>query len=658
MRNVETSTVPEPAARGSRPAPGGVNLRPLPDPARRPPMRLTLLPAALAAVLACLPAHAQNRASRAPAAPAACADFYTHANHGWLQANPASVAQPVRSRLSELSAASAQRHAALLTAAATSPPNDAERTLGLFWAAGTDEAGLDRNSQAALQAALAPLSRLRRPRDLPKVGGEFHKAGLFPMVEFVRVEETGGGRALAAVPAPLGLVDPAFYTSTDAAAQTLLGRYRGYVEAVLRASGLPDAEISPASEAVLQIETQLAQALAGEAAGTRSSDTLRAQDRRFVSLGLAELLEALDVEVPNLVVVSPAYFATLSRIAGERDVKRLQWYLRFRVVHRLAPDLGSAFRTAHGGFFAQTLRGLPAAPTRAEHMEGLLRRNLAGLVDAAYVLRYTPQERRERAAAVIGGVRNAAVVMVRESDPAAAKILADAKLDIAGSGTPAFDFSGLDFKRDDHVGNLRRLWRWQEARVLAGRSVAIDPLPAHVPAVQWIPSTSTLAVSAAALAPPLLAEGGATPEPRDFAALGALVGHELSKAIDAGTRGAGLSAIYSAQQPARGLRVDGARTLPMARADLAGLEFAWAAFTAAQPQADANAKKAFFTGWGELWAKTQTADNLRAELQTSPYAPNALRVNTTLAQFAPFGETFGCRVGANMRAKTPTAVWR
>lgn len=625
-------------------------------------MRKLALPAALAvAVLALSPVAAQNRGARAPAVPAACADFNGHANHAWLLANPASAAQPERSRLAELNASAAQKQATMLAAAISAPGNDQEKLLGAFWAAGIDEAGLDRQSAAAVEKALAPLAQLRRPRDLAKAGAAFHALGLAPMAEFVRLEaDSGGNRPLAAVPAPLGLVDPAFYTSTDAEVRTLLGKYRTYVEAVLRASGLPDAEISPASEAVLQIETQLAQALAGETSGARSSDTLRAQDRRFIALGFADLLKQLQTRSDDLVVVSPAYFATLGQIASaERDAKRLQWYLRFRAMHRLAPELGSAFRSAHAGFFAQTLRGLPVGPTRAEHMDTLLRRFLGGVNDAAYTARYAPESRRERAEAVADAVRDAAVELVGKAGASAdAERLKAVAFNVAGSTTATLDTDGLAFRADDHVGNLLRLSRWAESRVLADRTIAIDPLPARVPAVQWITGSDTLLVSAAALAPPLLTDGDGTPTAADFGAMGALIGHELAKRLQPGTRGAALGALYNGFQAAPNLRVDGARTLPMNRADLAGLEFAWAAFMKAQPQADANAKKAFFTAWANLWAKTQTADALRAEVQASPYAPAAFRVNGPLSQLPAFGETWGCRIGSKMRTANPIAVWR
>jgi putative endopeptidase len=232
------------------------------------------------------------------------------------------------------------------------------------------------------------------------------------------------------------------------------------------------------------------------------------------------------------------------------------------------------------------------------------------------------------------------------------------RFDIAGNASNTFDATGLEFRADDHVGNLLRYGRWAEGRILADRPLAIDPLPARVPAVQWLTGTDTLAITAAALSPPLLGDAGTTADAADYGALGALVGHELAKRLTPGNRGAALGPLYNGFQAAPGLRVDGARTLPMNRADLAGLEFAWAAFTKAQPQADANTKKAFFTAWANLWAKTQTTEALRAEVQTSPYAPAAFRVNGPLSQLPAFGETYGCRVGAVMRAANPIGVWR
>ena len=183
-------------------------------------MRLLPLSIALGLSLAALPALAQRgRTPPPPPAPTACTDFHAFTNRAWLQANPASAAQPERSRLGLLTNEAQQKQQALFDAAVRAPATAEERLLGDFWAAGLDEAGLDRRGPEALREALAPLSQFRRPRDLPQVAAAFHRKGLFPMAEFVRLEDSqGSGRPLAAVPTPLGLADPAFYLSTEAEA--------------------------------------------------------------------------------------------------------------------------------------------------------------------------------------------------------------------------------------------------------------------------------------------------------------------------------------------------------------------------------------------------------------------------------------------------------
>lgn len=599
--------------------------------------------ALLAGAVAVGPASA--RAAKAPAAPTACTDFYAFANAGWLAANPLPVGQQTSGRLAQMQAAADASERALMAAVAAAPANDAETLLGRFWSSGLDVAGLDAGSAAAVEAVLKPIAQLRRARDLPKVSAAFHQLGLSPLVEFVRLGD--GGSELAAVPVPLGLRDPAFYTRAEPEVQQLLGRYRAYVERVLRASGLAEAEISPASEAVLQIETRLAQAMGAAPADERQNDALRAQDRRYAALGLSQTLERLGGKVESLVVLNPAYFATLAAVAASETPQRLQWYLRFNVLHRLAPDLGAPFRDAHGDFFAKQLNDQAAAPSREQHVGELLRRQLPGLLDTVANARLVDAALRQRAEGVLQGVQKAAA----NRDAAFAEV----SIDLAGSLQPGFAAEGLSFEAGDHVGNLLRLWRWRNQRTLDGETTPVAAFPALRPIVQFDAGRRTLTVTAAALQPPLL---GASAGAADFGALGALSGHELSKAVDAGSRGAALQATYAVFEALPGQRVDGFRTLAMNRADVAGLEFAWDAFMTAQPQADVAAKQAFFAAWAALWAEYASPEASRLQAQTSPFAPPRWRVNGPLAQLPAFAETYGCRAGQPMRAASPVSVWR
>src|SRR3546814_2754353 len=78
-----------------------------------------------------------------------------------------------------------------------------------------------------------------------------------------------------------------------------------------------------------------------------------------------------------------------------------------------------------------------------------------------------------------------------------------------------------------------------------------------------------------------------------------------------------LVAQYSAY-PYPGLRevkVNGNQTQEENAADLAGIELAWDALVASQPELPEESKQAFFDGWARLWPQQMTED--RSEEQTS-----------------------------------------
>lgn len=602
-------------------------------PTRRP---LTVLALALGLTLPTAEARTTPPA-------AACVDFEAHVNTAWRQAHPLPADAASISRLGQFQAMAEQQAQRLLTDVVAAPRDDKERLLAAFWAAGSDPAVLDTRSAAALTQSLAPLQGLRRARDLPVVSARLHALGLAPLIEFTRLD--AGNGALAAAPAPLGLGDPAFYLRPEAEFQTLLGQYRAYLETLLRASGLPAVEAGAAAEAVVQIETQLAQSLASPSTEPLQPARLRELDRRYAGLGFATLLDQLDADARELAVLNPAYFTALSQRIANETPQRLQSLLRARVLLRLAPALGAPFRDAHAEFEGRVLRGLAEPPTTSAVLAESLRRQLPGLLDSVANARRVDAPLRERSESVVRAVQAAAAAR----DPRFGEV----RIDLAGSATPAVDFSGLRFSADDPVGNRLRLARWHEQRVLAGLAAPVSPFPALRPALQFDPATQRLSISAAALAPPLLGDSPAA----DFGAFGALLGHELSKALDAGDRGARLLALYNGFEVVPGLRVDGRRTLPMNRADLAGLEFAWAAFIASHPSASNAEKRAFFAAWAGLWAKHASPAALREDAARSPAAPARWRVNGPLSQLPAFAETFGCRAGQAMHASSPISVW-
>jgi hypothetical protein len=184
-------------------------------------------------------------------------------------------------------------------------------------------------------------------------------------------------------------------------------------------------------------------------------------------------------------------------------------------------------------------------------------------------------------------------------------------------------------------------WHHREEMKRIGRGNADrrwDVLPQQ-PALAYDIAQNRLIVSAAVLQPPVLdlTADAAT----QYGAFGALVGRELSHAVDGKGRlvdartevrdwwtpaesgawtalGNRIAAQYAAYSlPVVGTSVNGNQVRDVAIADQAGVELAWLALNAAQPAASKEARQAFFTGWARLWPQQLTRE---AATQRAPAA--------------------------------------
>jgi len=109
-----------------------------------------------------------------------------------------------------------------------------------------------------------------------------------------------------------------------------------------------------------------------------------------------------------------------------------------------------------------------------------------------------------------------------------------------------------------------------------------------------------------------------------------------------------------------GAKVDGGRVKDETLADLAGLELAWQAWSAAHPQADQAEHQAFFRAWSRLWAQQVGGNVAAGRLAADIHAPGPLRSNVPLANLPAFATAWGCQPGQPMRMPEAgqVRVWR
>ena len=661
---------------------------------------VTALATSLVLMLAATDADAQRK--RQPAAPTitACSDFYTFVNKDWLAANTVVAGAGRVSALGTLQQQALLQQRALLDEAVLNPQNDVQKLLGDFWASGIDEAAVERDGAQPIAPLLSRINAIKRAKDVAPSIAALHQVGIPVAFNFTADLDLGdldrhigyfsqGG---------LALPDPAFYTREDADTRALLGRYTEYVEKILALTGTPADQLKDEMAQVLDLETRIARI-------SRPITSLRDPRenyalvptegfaKQFRNLQLADFLEAQGVAADTVSMAHQDYFTQLDTLV--RTLKPAQWkvYLRYQIANAMAPYLSRDFRDAHFAFNGRVLRGLTAPPSRDTQVLDAINRAAGPMMAREYVARYLPDATRARAETIAGDVRGALERAVDRNSwmSDAARAEARTKLQAlnieVGAPRNDIDFSVQPMGRTSFGSNMliASTWHHREEMRRIGRAEAQrrwDVLPQQ-PALAYDLAHNRLVVSAATLQAPVL--DMSQDSAAQYGSFGALVGHELSRAVDLkgqlvdaqgnvrswwtpqdesafSARANQLAAQYASYTyPATdGLRVDAALTREQNVADLAAVELAFDALSGTQPPPDQAARESFFRAWAGMWREQLSPETAKRDASTLPHAPGQWRANGPLVNHPAFVETFKCKTGNAMMRKTEeqVSIWR
>ena len=667
-----------------------------------------LRPSALALCIVIVVAapYADAAKKRKPVAPkavptaiaTACNDLYAFANADWLKSHPLPAEGSV-SALGELAARAQQQQRDLLEAAANSPQTPVQKLLGDFWASGLDEAAVERDGAAPIAPLLARIDAIKKPRDVAPAIAALHQIGI-PVafnfssdIDLKQLDTYFGYFAQGG----LGLPDPTFYTRTDADARALLGRYNGYVQKILALSGTPQAKLSSEAQLVIDLETRIARLskTQAELQGLNANySPVPTKDfaKKYRNLQLAAFLKAQGVTADQ-VSMDTALFTQIDALAGSLKPAQWQAYLRFHVGNTMAPYLSRSWRDADHEFRGKLLRGEDEPAARWLQVLDAINASAGTMLAYEYAARYLPEASRERADLIARGVKESLGNAIDRNTwmDAQTKIEARTKLDRVkieiGKPRSDLDFSVQPMGRGSFGGNIliASTWHHREEMKRIGRANAErrwDVLPQY-PALSYDLAHNRIYITAAVLQPPVLDMG--QPLPAQYGGLGAMIGHEMTRAVDTKGRGidaaqtlrdwwspvtsaawdariAPLAAVYSrfAYPGNPALKLDGARTRDENAIDLSGLELAWATYAKAEPQATAADQQQFFAGWARLWAQQLSAQTAAAHAASSAHPHGQWRSNAPAMQLPAFGKAFACKAGNSML--TPEAeqlsIWR
>ena len=635
-----------------------------------------------------------------------CVDFYRYACGGWLAANPIPADQSSWHVYGKLHDANQRYLWGILGEVAKPVPRrtSTQQKIGDYFSACMDEAAIERRGVKPLHRWLAAIDRLRARRDVAPLLAQLHMAlgdsGLFfgfgssqdfeDATRVIAFADAGG----------LGLPDRDYYVKDDEASKTLRTQYAAHVARTFRLLGHAADAAQREAAVVMSVETALAQASLTQVdrrdpyklyhkmdvAGLRALTPQFDWPRYLRTLGLGA--------VTTFNVTEPEFYRALDREWTTRSVDDMRTYLRWHVVHAMAPYLSTAFVNENFAFFSHTLSGTPQLRPRWKRCVALVDAQLGEALGQEFVRRAFGPPLKASTQQMARQIEAAMRTEIDGLDWMSAATRQKAKEKLAtvvnkvGYPDRWRDYGPLDVMRHDFFGNVVRANRFEFRRQLAkiGKPVDRGEWVMTPPTVNayYDPQLNSVNFPAGVLQPPLY-------DPRmddapNYGNTGGTIGHELTHGFDDSgrqfdaqgnlkdwwtpqdarqfdARTACIVEQYGQYTAVDDMRINSKLTIGEDVADLGGLVLAWFAWkaqvagAALTPIDGLTSEQRFFIGFGQSNCENVRPEQQRVLAATDHHSPSRYRVNGVVANLPEFTRAFSCKAGQPMVRETRCKVW-
>jgi putative endopeptidase len=679
------------------------------------------LSAALAAALlvAALPLHAQQLAAQPiqsmPYSPSLdvtsldrsvdpCVDFYKFSCGGWEKNNPIPADQSSWSVYAKLGNENQQFLWGILEAdAKATNRTPVQQKVGDYFAACMNTAAIDALGAKPIQPVLTRIEALKTRPELVAAISQLHHAyagsfffgsgtGQDAIDSSLVIVELGAGG--------LGLPDRDYYLKDDAKSVKLREQYVAFVQQLLKLGGESADQAKSDADAILRIETALA-----KSSLTRVDQRDPHKIYHMMTVDeLTKIAPAFDWPhyfeiqgapgVAKLNVSQPEFMKAVQAELTTEPVEALRAYLRFHFLVGAAPVLAHPFEQAYFDFYSKTLRGVPAMPPRWKTCTRAVDRNLGEALGQEFVARTFTAETKAKTQLMTEQIETAMQHEIENLDWMSPETKKEAlrKLHIIRNkiGYPDQwrDYSTLEVKPDDYIGDAARAHRFEDAREWhkLGKPVDLNEWGMTPPTVNayFNPQMNDINFPAGVLQPPLY--DPKIDDAPNYGNTGATIGHELTHAFDDEGRqfdAKGNLRDWWTPADAKGfedrincvrdqyaqyvvvddIHINSKLTSGEDVADLGGTllaYIAWKKQTAGQQLASAEGftpDQRFFVGMAQWACENERPENLRVTAITDPHSPGFARINGVVSNLPEFQRAFSCKAGQPMVHAPTCKVW-
>ena len=563
--------------------------------------------------------------------------------------------------------------------------------IGDFYESFMNEARAEQLGIAPLKAELDAIDAIKTKTDLARHFARFFKLNLInPIVGYVDGDaQQPTNEILYMYQGGLGLPDRDYYLKDDDKLKEYREKYVGFVSNVLGQAG--DANASKSAREIFVLETRLARAHwtnveNRDAVKTYNKVAVADLGKQFPGFDWETWTTALGVNgVPAVVVNQPTYLKALAAAVNELPVDAWKPYLKASLLNGFAPYLNKSIVDAEFGFYNTTLRGVKEQQPRWKRAVNSVNGNLGEMLGKLYVERHFKPEAKARMEALVANLREAYRLGIDKLEWMGPDTKKQAQEKLA-KFTPKIgypnkwrDYSKLEVKKDDLVGNMMRAFEHENNFQLGKAGKPIDPsewgmTPQTINAY-YNPVRNEIVFPAAILQPPFF--NLEADDAVNYGGIGAVIGHEMGHGFDdQGRRYDATGALrdwwtktdeteyqkrakvlvdqFNEFEPLPGLHVNGELTLGENIADLTGLVIARQAYLLSLKGKEApvidgmSADQRFYMGWAQSWKAKERDESLRQQVLTNVHSPEMYRANGPVRNIPEFYATFGIKEGDKM----------
>lgn len=634
-------------------------------------------------------------------------DFYKFANGLWLKKTEIPASENRWGSFNELGDNNRKIVKEILEKSAANTKaskGSLEQMIGDLFASGMDSVKRDQQGIQPIQNELDMINQIKNSDDVYKTIARHQVLGISTVFSFfvgadaknskMNIIQMGQGGT--------SLPDRSYYLENNERFEKYRKEYLSHISKMFELSGEKSENASRYAQIILKMETRMAES-------QRSRVDLRNPQKRYNKLSLEQLgqmtfnidwkkyFESLNLpKAPEtLIVGQPEYLAMADRMIKDIGVEEWKIYFKWKTLRSAAPILTNELEKENFRFNGTILSGTKEMQPRWRRISQVVDGSLGDALGQLYVQKAYPAKAKAKMAEMIENIREAFADRIKslswmgeETKQQALKKL-NAIVYKIGHTEKWKDYAGVEIKRDDFFGNLKRIREYDYKRILARIDQAVDKTewgmtPPTVNAY-YSPTNNEIVFPAGILQPPFFDFNA--DDALNYGGIGAVIGHEITHGFD--DQGSQYDAEgnlkmwwtkedrskfealanklveqYNSYTVLDTVHLNGRLTLGENIADLGGLTIA---YDALQRSFKKNGRpknidgmtpeQRFFYSWARIWKQKARNETSLQLVKTDPHSPGEYRANGVVSNMPAFFEAFGIKEGDKMKNKEVLSIW-